>query len=333
MSEQIAVLSPGVWQLKSQIEALTGHEPVRWRSVLPKPKFGCVVGWGLKSTSREAQKLAKRTDKNYIAMEDGFLRSIYPGDGEIPVSLVMDRTGIYYDSRNPTDMEAIIEACADHITEDEISRVRHAIDFIKQHAISKYNHSPYLSEEELGLERKPTNKRVLVVDQTFKDSSIEYGLANAHSFDEMFETAVAENPECEILIKTHPEVVLGQKKGYLTHKSGKNVKLITKDVNPWSLINLVDKVYVVTSQMGLEALLADRDVTCFGAPFYSGWGLTNDKKSIERRKARPTKEQLFAAVYLKYAHYFCPEKMSKISLEEALQFLLKRRETFFSKYH
>ena len=82
-----------------------------------KPQFlgaqkGCVVGWGLKSTSNKARKLAKKTDKSYIAMEDGFIRSVVPGPGEIPVSLVVDHSGVYYDAADASDLEKLIVASA-----------------------------------------------------------------------------------------------------------------------------------------------------------------------------------------------------------------------------
>ncbi len=97
------------------------------------------------------------------------------------------------------------------------------------------------------------------------------------------------------------------------------------NVNPWSLIEAVDKVYVVTSQMGLEGLLARREVVCFGAPFYAGWGLTDDRVAILRRKARPSLEQLFAAIYFDYSRYISPETCREISFEAAVDWLILRK--------
>lgn len=43
---------------------------------------------------------------------------------------------------------------------------------------------------------------------------------------------------------------------------------MTEDISPWALLDLVDQVYVVTSQLGFEALLAGKQVHCFGVPFF-----------------------------------------------------------------
>jgi len=198
---------------------------------------------------------------------------------------------------------------------------------LRRDAISKYNHAPRLSESDLGLTSNGRTNRVLVVDQTSGDSSIKYGMASPVSFGEMLSAAETENPGAEILVKVHPEVVVGRKKGHLTGASGPRVRIIARDVNPWSLIEIVDKVYVVTSQFGLEAMMARKHVICFGVPFYAGWGLTDDRQSIPRRSARPTLEQLFAAVYFDYSRYISPDTKREICFEDAVAWIAKERAT------
>ena len=330
MSEQIAVLAPGVWEIKDLVRELTGFEPVRWAAPLKKPKFGCVVGWGLKPTSNKARRLAKKSDKTYIAMEDGFIRSIVPGPDEIPVSLIVDHTGVYYDASDSSDLEKLIVKNASSSNSTTLRRAQDGMCLLRRNRISKYNHAPFLSSEELGLTpQAPRGGRVLVVDQTYGDSSVDYGMANASSFDEMLKCALRENPESEIIVKTHPEVIAGSKKGYLTKLDDERVKIISDDVNPWSLIEIVDKVYVVTSQLGFEAMLAGCEVVCFGAPFYSGWGLTDDRVTVFRRKgATPTLEQLFAAVYFDYARYVSPDTKSEVDFEDAVLWLVNTRDSY-----
>ena len=91
------------------------------------------------------------------------------------------------------------------------------------------------------------------------------------------------------------------------------------------MIEAVDKVYVVTSQMRLEAVLAGRDVVCFGAPFYAGWGLTDDRVGLPRRTARPSLEQLFAAVYFDYSRYISPVTCREISFEQAVDWIVSEK--------
>ncbi len=334
MVEQIAVLSPGVWNLKDMVRELTGYEPVRWTPLFPKPEFGCVVGWGLKPTSRKARRLARKSDTTYVAMEDGFIRSLLPGPQETPVSLIVDRSGVYYDALGGSDLEGLIFESASWRDKKLLCRAREGMRLLRENKISKYNHAPCLTPEEMGLATAPERRRVLVVDQTYGDSSVDYGLAEPESFTSMLESAIRENPGAEIIVKVHPEVVSGRKKGYLARLglNDERVKVVGIDVNPWSLIEIVDKVYVVTSQLGFEAMLAGRDVVCFGAPFYAGWGLTDDRVTVFRRKmASPTREQIFAAVYFNYCHYVHPVSKCKVDFEEAVEWLVARRRESLGK--
>ena len=64
----------------------------------------------------------------------------------------------------------------------------------------------------------------------------------------------------------------------------------------------------MTSLLGFEALIRDVSVSCYGAPFYAGWGLTDDRMAMpERRKARPTQTQLIHACLIDYPRYHDPQ--------------------------
>ena len=55
---------------------------------------------------------------------------------------------------------------------------------------------------------------------------------------------------------------------------------------------------------GFEALMRGKKVTCIGAPFYSNWGLTDDRQIVTRRKNYNLSiEQLFYAAYIDYPIY------------------------------
>ena len=59
----------------------------------------------------------------------------------------------------------------------------------------------------------------------------------------------------------------------------------------------MDRVYVVSSTMGFEALLAGKSVTCFGMPWYAGWGATDDRQAPGVAAPRPEPwTELFAAL-------------------------------------
>ena len=68
----------------------------------------------------------------------------------------------------------------------------------------------------------------------------------------------------------------------------------------------------------LEALIRGKEVTVFGAPFYAGWGLTDDRVKIKRRSRTLSIIELFAIVYLKYPRYLADTKDSFVGLMSAI---------------
>ncbi|MBQ7618230.1 MAG: capsular polysaccharide biosynthesis protein, partial [Desulfovibrio sp.] len=182
-----------------------------------------------------------------------------------------------------------------------LNEAKKAIELLIAWDLSKYNHSPKITAAELG---EKSGKRILVLDQTKGDVSVALGLANEATFTTMLQAALNEHPSALILVKVHPDVLSGRKKGYFkpSHLPS-NVRLLSTDCSPLSLLALVDEVYTVTSQMGFEALFLGKKVHCFGLPFYAGWGLTCDRLTSQRRGKKRSLQEVFAASYLLYAKY------------------------------
>ncbi|WP_110630680.1 capsular polysaccharide biosynthesis protein [Salinicola salarius] len=278
-----------------------------------------ILGWGLKPTSTQARKLAARRGLPYVAIEDGFLRSLGLGvNYSQPHSLVVDYSGIYYDATRPSDLERLLAEA--NFEADELARANLAMQRLRQLRLSKYNHAP---DRPLPPADRP---RVLVIDQTRNDASITHGMADASSFQRMLECAITDHPDAEILVKTHPDVIAGRKQGYLTQASKHpRCRLVGDDLNPWALIDAVDAVYVVTSQLGFEALMAKKPVHCFGMPFYAGWGLTRDALRCERRQRHRTLPELFAAAYLRYCRYANPYTGQASTLEATIDLIADQK--------
>lgn len=285
-----------------------------------------VVGWGHKGNTMVAIEFAHKHGLPYLRLEDGFLRSVGLGvEGDTALSMVKDDEGMYYDARRPSRLETLL---AEGELEDPalLARARAAMDAITQHGLSKYNNAPV---EPLRLRENGGRPRVLVVDQTAGDLSVACGLGRRDSFAEMLDAAHRENPSAEILVKTHPDVLSGKKRGYLGALEPRaNQRLISAPCNPIRLLEQVEKVYVVTSQLGFEALMVDKPVTCFGAPFYSGWGLTDDRRPVARRGRERTLEQLFAAAYLLYTSYVDPDLGTPCEIERVIDHLALQRQEF-----
>ncbi|MGY0645110.1 MAG: capsular polysaccharide export protein, LipB/KpsS family [Paraglaciecola chathamensis] len=282
-----------------------------------------VVGWGFRPTSDEARRFAAKKNLPYIALEDGFLRSVGLGvDGDAPHSLVVDYSGIYYDATRPSDLERFIFESA--LSDEQVIRARRCMALIREHRLSKYNQAPEV------VFASSDKQRILVVDQTAGDASIRYGLASEHSFKLMLEQAKANHPDAEIWVKIHPDVLAGKKQGHLVELAQHlGCTLLSDACNPWSVLDVVSDVYVVTSQLGFEALLAGKRVHCFGMPFYAGWGLTEDSQSCARRSVERSLEAVFDAAYIRYCRFINPQSGQRCEIEDTIALLTQQRDLLF----
>jgi capsular polysaccharide export protein len=210
---------------------------------------------------------------------------------------------------------------------------------VLEHSLSKYNHAAdfdlsllrFARNEEGGLHNEKLVHRVLVIDQTLGDMSVELGGASTQSFAEMLAVAKAENPSAIVVVKTHPEVSSGRKGGYLTKVQPDDRTVVLRDaVNPMSLLHHMDKVYVVTSTMGFEALLAGKPVVCFGVPWYAGWGVTDDRCKESPAWARRTRKrsvrELFAAAYIHYTRYLDPVTQQRGGIFDVMGWLVRQKD-------
>lgn len=328
VSERIGIFSRGILRIPL-IAVLLKATPVRlraWRVAA----VDVVAGWGMRPTTRKALVHADKHGLPYVALEDGFLRSCGTGEHHPPLSLVVDDTGIYYDCTRPSALERLLGSAA-NLFQPDVDAVLRARQHLLDAGLSKYNHAPDLSP---GALRADDVQRVLVVDQTVGDMSVALGGANEQTFEDMLAAALKENPEATIYVKTHPEVSAGRKGGYLTAvQPSARVVLLREAVNPLSLICQMDKVYVVSSTMGFEALLANKHVVCFGVPWYAGWGVTDDRQphhpAMARRAAGTGRcrsvDELFAAGYMRYTRYLNPETHQLGTIDNVMTWLERQR--------
>ncbi|HDR0932622.1 TPA: capsular polysaccharide biosynthesis protein, partial [Pasteurella multocida] len=170
-------------------------------------------------------------------------------------------------------------------------------------------------------------KKILIVDQTFGDKSINYAQASDHTFLKMLEIAKLNNPNAIFIIKSHPEVEIGEKEGHFSSiVESEQVKFLYDTVNPYSLLDHIDEVYVVSSTLGFEALLAGKKVHCFGIPWYSNWGVTTDYFKCTRRKQKRTIAELFFAAYFRYTRYINPITKEKGDIFDVINWLILQKE-------
>lgn len=277
-----------------------------------------VAGWGRKSTSLAARALAAKCGRPFLTIEDGFLRSLGRGDQDPPLSIVVDPVGIYYDAANPSRLEALI---ATPVDPGEAARAQALASAWRAGRVSKYNY-------QRDYDDTLPARFVLVADQTFNDASIRCGQADQSSFQTMLQAAIDENPGCTVLVKTHPDVWAGKKKGHFdAHAIARlpRVQVLAADCHPATLLERAEAVYAVTSQLGFEALIWGKPVRCFGLPFYAGWGLTSDALPAPARRGTASLDQLVHAALVAYPRYIDPETGLPTEAEVVLAHLALQR--------
>ncbi len=281
-----------------------------------------IASWGIgRPFSEAARGIAARHALPYVTLEDGFLRSVRPGVvGEPGLSLVADPVGIYYDATRPSLLERLI-AERDGWETGSLDRAAAAMALIRRHRVSKYNHASDLAPATID------DRVALVVDQRRGDVSVPMAGATTDDFQAMLHLAVAEYGPARVVVKTHPDAIVGGRKGYLSDAAAAvGARLVTDSVNPWALLDRASAVYTVSSLLGFEALIAGLPVTCFGLPFYAGWGLTRDRQVCARRRPGVPLEQVFAAAYLRYVRYVDDTTGAPCSLERMIVQLAHARD-------
>ncbi len=259
-----------------------------------------IACWG-KRGELEAKKLANRFNSPIWRVEDGFVRSTGLGsDYLLPVSLAIDKSGIYYDASMPSDIENMLQY--DDFNEELLDRAYRIKKLLVDQSISKYNLGCSLQND---FKEAIADRIVLLIPgQVEDDASIQKGTVDIKTNTDLIKSVRASHKEAFIIYKPHPDVVSGNRMGMVSpHITQQYCDLVLDDVSITECLALADEVHTMTSLVGLEALMRDCKVYCYGLPFYAGWGLTHDSHQLDRRTRKLTLDQLIAATYILYPRY------------------------------
>lgn len=233
-------------------------------------------------------------------VEDGFLRSRGLGAELVPpLSLVTDDLGIYYDPSHESRLERLIAAGP---PPGGVLRAERLVARLIRDGITKYN---------LGgaaLPDLPPGHRILVPGQVEDDASILKGADGVATNLGLLRRARRDNPQAVLIYKPHPDVEAGLRKGSVPEADlALLADAVVRHADPAALLAQVNEVWTMTSALGFEALLRGVPVTCLGAPFYAGWGLTRDLGRVPaRRHKRPDLAALAHAALIDYPRYRDP---------------------------
>lgn len=241
---------------------------------------------------------AGATDTDATQVEDGFLRSRGLGAALTPpLSLVTDDLGIYYDPSRPSRLEHLIRARSS-LRPDQARRAEQLIHSLTKDGLSKYNLTG-------SVPPLPAGRRVLVVGQVEDDASIRLGAGQISTNLALLKAARAARQDDILIYKPHPDVEAGLREGACNAAPFADVIATKADIG--ALLTQVDELWTMTSLTGFEALLRGVHVVTAGAPFYAGWGLTEDHGDVPpRRREDIGLSSLVHATLIDYPRYFDP---------------------------
>jgi capsular polysaccharide export protein len=257
-----------------------------------------------------------------LRLEDGFMRSVGLGAELVrPLSWVVDGRGIYYDATAPSDLEVIL---ATHIFDEALCvRAAHLRARIVASRVTKYNVGGRAWQRPAHATRV-----ILVPGQVESDASLAYGAPGERSNMGLLRSVRAENADAYVVYKPHPDVAARLRKEGANEQDARNwCDEVVVDVSMGDLLPQVDEVHVLTSLSGFEALLQGKRVTCYGQPFYAGWGLTHDRLPNARRQRKLSLEALVAGALIEYPLYMSRDGRSLMTSEDALDSLLQWRKS------
>lgn len=262
-----------------------------------------------------------------VRLEDGFLRSVGLGADLVrPLSWVLDDQGIYYDATRPSELEYLLGSTL--FTSELCDQAACLRERLVSSRLTKYNigSTPW---------RRPTGAQriILVPGQVESDASLAFGAPGIKSNLELLKAVRKAVPDAWIMYKSHPDVAAGlRRRGDGEDQADQWSDEQVPNVSMGELLEQVDEVHTMTSLTGFEALLRGRLVTCYGQPFYAGWGLTTDLVPVKRRTRHLTLNELVAGALLVYPTYFSRETGTVVTIDQALDELQVWRERSGSQF-
>jgi capsular polysaccharide export protein len=265
-----------------------------------KKDYDVVVSVG-GATYRNNARLVN--NKSALRIEAGFLRSFTMdrtnSEYDQALCFFVDNQSDHYESNNPSYIEQLLNTV--DVTNEQKAQAKKFINKLITNKLTKYNDQ----SENFTL---PPGKNILIVEQSKNDQAVLLGNGHDDSFKQMLECARDENPGCNIILKIHPDT-LNKRKGGLSKSyygnvpEDKNTFKITQKVNPYTILEQVDKTYAFSSMLGIESIMSGTETHIFGMPCYAGWGLTNDRTECKRRQRVRTIEELVYIIYFMYTRY------------------------------
>jgi len=172
--------------------------------------------------------------------------------------------------------------------------------------------------------------RVMLIDERARSHGLgAIAVRNSRrTFMRMVQAARSAHPQADFWIARSDDKGTGRWLSSLVDGMPPGTRRLADHESLCAALPHVDHVYTLGASEGMHALLAGVPVRVFGAPYYAGWGLTDDDLHLPNRSARPTLAALFDIVFLRFTRYLNPfthtlgtlnDLLDSIELQQAVQ--------------
>lgn len=288
--DKLAMPNVSLWK-RSFIPEFISASASKVRFAKPK-KDDVILLWGMKEP----------TQSECWRIEDGFIRSVGLGaDLRRPSSLVVDDLGIYYNGKQASRLEALLENY--ELNAYEQCRGAKLLQQLRESNITKYNVES-TSDVKAFITQAAGKEIVLVAGQFQQDLSMEFGAQGICDNLSLLKQVKMDYPDAYIIYKEHPDVYSGVRPGRIDENQvSKYADACVTDTSLTDLFNITHRLCTICSLSGFEALTRGIKVTTYGLPFYGGWGLTEDKCRFPRRNRLRTVSELAYITLVLYGRY------------------------------
>jgi capsular polysaccharide export protein len=285
-------------------------------SACPAPSFHARAGAALAAARRRGGALAAwsasapptlrddaaRAGVDLLWLEDGFIRSAGLGAAFRPgASFALDGRGPYFDPAQPSDLEHLLGTV--DIPPTLLARAKALREAVVARGVTKYN----LRGSTPVIAPAAGRRRILVPGQVEDDASVRLGGGAIRTNLALLRAVRAAEPDALLIYKPHPDIEAGFRRGRIPASALAGlVDQVLVGAPMDAVLRQVDAVHTLTSLTGFEALLRGLPVTCWGTPFYAGWGLTEDRVPIPRRQRRRSLDELVAVALILYPRCMDP---------------------------
>lgn len=193
---------------------------------------------------------------------------------------VLDWTGLYSNARRASDLETILNyfPFADH--PDMVAAAR--------------KDAPRL------FPKSARTGPVVVACQDRSDPAAVFAGRLQPDVEDLIAMARANHPGEEIVLFQ----VCPRDKSRAAHRTAlERLGQVARAEEEAGILDICQHLYTGSADLGFEAVMRRIPVTTVGAPFYAGWGLTDDRRPVPRRDRALSRHELCAAVLLLYSRF------------------------------